>query len=288
MANTLYNPSAGDIYYTAAGVAITSSTQPKVDGGAAANLGADQTLLDDVPHGQGADAAHGFVGSRLYGCHTQRTGVVFWGSEVSASAIATNSGKLKITTGTAHGLSVGNVLIIYGHTPTAGGVSVVNGIARVVSVTDTTNFTVDVDYEAGTGTKYRAANTSYNYATMTAGRYIMCGGGASCDYLAGVAYTGSRGCASDYGIRRNIHKAETFRNHGEATAIRAGYWNIYTGKWDTAPTATNDSIGDVAGSTVTDGTADHEANASRSNQGELVYQIGTPTPTLRDYPAKTG
>ena len=73
-----------------------------------------------------------------------------------------------------------------------------------------------------------------------------------------------------------------------ATAIRTGYWNEYSGVYSTRPSESNASIGNVAGSTVTDGTADHEANVSRSFRGELTYMDGSLTPHSEDYDLPTG
>ena len=114
--------------------------------------------------------------------------------------------------------------------------------------------------------------------------------------IAGTSDTTLRSGGSDYkngvlaeSLRRSIHKVETAMRHlAVATAIRAGYWDIFNGVFTTAPTNTNDSIGDVGGSTVTDGTADQAALPTYALPGELVYKEPAPLPIQDDYQAKTG
>lgn len=81
--------------------------------------------------------------------------------------------------------------------------------------------------------------------------------------------------------QRSINKLEAMRTERVSEAIRAGYWDIYSGTWSTAPTAANDiaSFG-----------ADHAATPSLAVPGELVYKTsGNPgAPTQDDYKAKTG
>ena len=75
---------------------------------------------------------------------------------------------------------------------------------------------------------------------------------------------------------RSIHKRESFKVSRIATAIRANYFNRYTGLWTTSPTSTTDSPG-----------ADHAAAPTRAVPGELVYKLGQPVPIMADYSAKT-
>lgn len=44
------------------------------------------------------------------------------------------------------------------------------------------------------------------------------------------------------GLIRGIHKLETLRTRRLTTAIRAGYWNIFTGQFTTPPTVAVDSL----------------------------------------------
>jgi hypothetical protein len=75
---------------------------------------------------------------------------------------------------------------------------------------------------------------------------------------------------------RLLHKRESYKVRQIATAIRAGYWNIYTGQWSVLPTATTENPG-----------VDNAATPTRTKPGELVYRTGARLPVRDDYKAKT-
>jgi len=79
------------------------------------------------------------------------------------------------------------------------------------------------------------------------------------------------------GNLRLLHKRESYKVSRIATAIRAGYWNMYTGSWTTLPTSTTESPG-----------TDEAATPTRSVPGELVYKTGAKVPVQDNYKAKTG
>ena len=95
--------------------------------------------------------------------------------------------------------------------------------------------------------------------------------------LGGVDNTSLVTTANDPTQLRSIHKRESYKVNKIATAIRAGYWNIYTGTWTTPPTATTESPG-----------TDEAATPTRSVPGELVYKTGAKVPVQDNYKAKTG
>lgn len=106
--------------------------------------------------------------------------------------------------------------------------------------------------------------------------------------LAGsVSNTFLRSGASDLGSRRSIHRQEKVRTTRTTTAIRAGYWNIYTGTWSTTPTTAVDNFWDIANDTTSSTSTDQAATPTRSVPGELTYKLGQPSPVSVDYPAKT-
>lgn len=77
---------------------------------------------------------------------------------------------------------------------------------------------------------------------------------------------------------RSINKRESYRSPGTATAIRAGYYNLYTGSFSPAPTSVTETPG-----------TDNAANPTRSAPGELVFRTGAKLPVRNyDYKAKTG
>lgn len=96
--------------------------------------------------------------------------------------------------------------------------------------------------------------------------------------LSGVSNTVLQSGADQPGLIRSIHKLETLRTRRLTTAIRAGYWNIYSGVFSTAPTVAVDSLGN-----------DDAATVSRSAPGELVFlSSGAKLDRTHDYTAKTG
>jgi hypothetical protein len=82
---------------------------------------------------------------------------------------------------------------------------------------------------------------------------------------------------------RGIHKLEVLRTRRLATAIRAGKWNIYKGKFLNNQNQTADNPV-VAVDTLADDTA---AMPTRSVPGRLVYRTGAKLPVQDTYKAKT-
>lgn len=94
--------------------------------------------------------------------------------------------------------------------------------------------------------------------------------------LSGVNNSYLQSGASDPGNIRSIHKLEVLRTRKLTTAIRAGYWNIYSGRWGTDPSIVVDTLA-----------SDNAASPSRDMPGELVYKTGAPVPVQDNYKAKT-
>lgn len=96
------------------------------------------------------------------------------------------------------------------------------------------------------------------------------------DTLSGVSNTYLLSGAAVPGNIRSIHKIQSVRTRRLTTAIRAGYWNIFSGTFSTSPVVAVDTFD-----------TDDAANPSRSAPGELVYKTGAPVPVQDDYKAKT-
>ena len=285
----IVNPAAGDDYFDRDGVATTANTQPRKNLGRAHNLGLGATEgsagMSRIK--QGKLAPINVFGSQVI--VSARQGVQ--GADVSGAVAITsaaNSSGLTDYTLASHVLVVGESIVVL---DTNG---ILSGPQRVVSLPDANSFVTDKPFVTGAGTLTYGA-VQGDFATMTAGRYLI--RRQRDGFLRGQGSTLLRSGASDYGIRRSIHKAEAFRDTGVAAAVRAGFWDIFSGVFSTAPTVGNDSIGDVSGSTVTDGTADHAATPTRIIPGELVFrQSGVQTAgeaatdgvLILDYPEKTG
>lgn len=103
-------------------------------------------------------------------------------------------------------------------------------------------------------------------------------GGVSRDFLTHSA--------DDAGNARSIHRQEVVTTTRTATAIRAGYWDIYSGSWSTSPTTATDAFWDIANDTTSSTSTDDAASPTRSVPGELTYKLGQPVPVSTDYSAK--
>ena len=107
--------------------------------------------------------------------------------------------------------------------------------------------------------------------------------------IAGVASSVLSTSANNPAQLRSINKVETIKSNGVATAIRAGYWNVYTGKWSTNPTAVSANTTGVPTSGQSQFGNDDAATPTRSAPGELVFRTGAKLPVRdRDYSAKNG
>lgn len=282
------NPAAADIAKDVSGSAISDTNQPTLNKGRATNLGisGSTTRLGFTRIDMG-DGGRTIFGSQVLVSARQGVSAADVSGTTSITSVA-SSGGLCLFTLAAHGLSVGDSIVV------ADSSGKVNGPQRVVAVPLSSTFKTDKPYKSGAGT-LTYGTVQGTFGVMTAGNYIV-------RRLSGVTLRGTasdllRSGGSDYHIRRSIHKVEHGRTTKVAAAIRAGYWDIYNGVFTTAPSDADDSIGNVAGSTVTNGTADHAATPTRAVPGELVYRqsgvqtAGTGTADgvqLNDYPAKTG
>lgn len=103
-------------------------------------------------------------------------------------------------------------------------------------------------------------------------------GGVSNDFLTHAA--------NDTANARSIHRQEVVTTTRTATAIRAGYWDIYSGSWSTSPTTATDAFWDIANDTTSSTSTDDAASPTRSVPGELTYKLGQPVPVSTDYSAK--
>lgn len=101
--------------------------------------------------------------------------------------------------------------------------------------------------------------------------------------LATVSNTVLRSGALQPGLIRGIHKLETLRTRRLTTAIRAGKWNIYKGKFLNNQNGTADNPV-VAVDSLANDTA---ATPSRNVPGRLVYRTGAKLPVRDVYKAKT-
>lgn len=84
---------------------------------------------------------------------------------------------------------------------------------------------------------------------------------------------------------RAVNGIETFDSPGTATAIRAGYWNIYTGQWSTDPTVSYNNMHKAVTGTAN---IDNNVHVSRSYTGSLTFLNGSKNPVNQNYDSKKG
>lgn len=81
--------------------------------------------------------------------------------------------------------------------------------------------------------------------------------------LAGVNSNALQTPANNPAQLRSINKRESYVSEGYSTAFRAGYFNLYTGRWSVAPTPVTENPG-----------TDNAASVTRAAPGTLRYRLG--------------
>lgn len=124
-----------------------------------------------------------------------------------------------------------------------------NGNGNVFASTVIPSGSTVVDYAT---TALTSGTFAYNNQKPTAKRYSILISGTSNSFLQ----TG----AARPELVRSIQKLETLRTRRLTTAIRAGYWNIYSGTFSTQPTNAVDSLA-----------TDYAAEPTQAAPGQIVY-----------------
>lgn len=254
------------------------NAEVNIDGGTSIALGtavASGSVMTDLVE-FGIDRVDGIFGSTVL--QSNEIFGAFHITPVTITSVADDSGTCVFTLNT-HGLTAGTVINITGSTS-----GNVDGVQTITAVTANT-FDTDKVYTAS-ATAGLYATVAGTFATMTAGEYVQRG---YRQVIAGGQYTYT-GFGSDFGIRRSIHKLESLYTRRVATAIRAGYWNVFTGEFSTEPTVADDLPDMETGSGL--GTGDEAATPTRLDPGHLVYRVsgqpdGTFGPIVDQYSAKT-
>ena len=257
------------------GSAITA-TSTKIDGGSSIALGTA------VPSGS-AITAQLQLGGRLdvHGSQVVQSKNVFGAFTATPVALTSvadaggaNAGFCDFTLA-GHGLVVGQVFSVSGSTS-----GNIDGVHKIIAVPDANSIVTDMPYVAS-ATAGSYSLVAGRFASMTAGVYLI--RGYSLVVAAGQVTMKTYG---HQGTRRSIHKLEHMYSRLVATAIRAGYWNVFTGTFSTDPTVQDDAS--TWGS-------DNAANPTYAIPGELVYRTSGQQDgatgygvTTDDYEAKTG
>lgn len=120
---------------------------------------------------------------------------------------------------------------------------------------------------------------AYNNNRPTAQRYTT--------LISGVSNSILRSGADVPSLVRGIAKSETIRTRRTTTAIRAGYFNIYTGLFTTPPTAAVDNWWSISGNTTSATSTDVAASPTRAVPGRLVYKTGKLNPVVDSYKSES-
>jgi hypothetical protein len=276
--NTTGTDVTGNDFYDVSNAAISS--QPKVLGGAImAAKGA--SIVDNIAFGQPQSF---YNSTRVY--RGARNGVTAASITTTISGtVTTSGGYVGIATPATHGLAIGTRLNVG---PSGTGASIVvagprmakNALYGVQTITATGAAGIVTDRVYATA--YASAqvycdalNASANFATLTANKYVVAHGNTYT--LAGVSNTAMKNMGTS--TRHSIHWRRGFRTTKVVTAMRAGYYNYFTGKWSTAPTiALDNAVGGM--------NTDTQSTLTHDEQGNLIYKYAI-NPTTATYAART-
>jgi hypothetical protein len=124
-----------------------------------------------------------------------------------------------------------------------------------------------------------AGTFAYNNNRPTAQRYTTLISGVSNSILSSGADVPS--------LVRSIARSETIRTRRTTTAIRAGYFNIYTGLFTTPPTAAVDNWWSISGNTTSATSTDVASSPTRAVPGRLVYKTSKLNPVVDSYKSES-
>jgi len=249
--------SGSDSYFDNAGTATTSSTQPKNDGGAATAIESSSTKLDRV--GLGLDD---ILTNQVIAGFQQSVISASVGDAVTATSVTGSVGGTSgycVFTKAAHGLVVGNVLVVSGSTA--------NSLKTIHTITakDTNTFTTDV--------KYEASATAGNYQLVGNSAYINTQNNYQISQqLTTLITTANSTALMGNVVLDSIHKVRKFYTDLTATAVRGGYWNFVTGSFTNGyPAVSSNVTYDQDGTLVSDGSTDTATNPTAAAYTYVTY-----------------
>jgi hypothetical protein len=279
MSVNITNSAGGVSFYTNAGVALATGSLPKAKTGAmlcpsTSNTGmiAQATLGKSLRNGRSVvkQTSQNVIAANL------SAGIG------SGTIVVANSGGYCSYRASGHGLSAGIVVSIADTSGACAGV-------QMITAAGTDNFTTTKSStfyaNAGTVTYYQP-NTSYTFASMKKGQYIMMRGGANTEYLSGVSgFTKLRSGGSPQ-MPMNDKSIKAFKPSYEVLAakgLRAGYWNVTTGKWTTLVQKSSTVMVYTCANAQAVQTTDKEGNSSQTYPGILVYKSAALNPSKSVY-----
>jgi hypothetical protein len=253
-----YRLYTGGPYKQRDGSAITSSSTD-INGGSAQSVGTSENLRRTTARTGNTSTGGLFEASA--GVTTVTVGNNL-NSGGNGNQIGGSGGYLQITfDDPPAGIAVGNFVYVQGTLDFKDGVYEVTGFSG-------TTLTLNTPDNA-------------NWSTETNwGVYIIVGTlGATTDVILG---TGRNEI-----VRDKVHRITALRTRKVATALRAGYWNIFTGTFSTEPTEQNDYASmDQDGTDVPDDEAKNMVGGYNVG-GEFVYRHGGRTAKTTEYERRT-
>ena len=301
------NPDGTNTYFTAAGVPWASGStyyadQPKVVGGAMLSkfgTTAGMASLDPVVPGQASFYNAGVKNPTTYRGLNNGVTSVFSSGSCGAFRALPSGGYCAFTGTTVNDyFRVGTILYIGPSGASTTVVASTSGINSIYGVHTVTTSTIgsmdfvtdkkDIKGIADAASKNfkvtaQALSASYTFSNINKGAYV---GSKLTNQIAGVYDTTLRSMSNNpsqngLDIHRSIKKREAFRTTKILTALRAGSYNRFTGKWNVAPTVANDAGTGAATGAMT---ADHAATvnprkaAAQGVTAEIVIKSGKPKP----------
>lgn len=285
MANLIYNPARGADFYTVQGAATASGacTGIKIVGGSMQKVATSAaTNTNGISLGKAAGVS--YYPGVFAGLQNATYRLNISGARLNYTMYSASGGFCFFTGVTSHGCTLNQYVVIgpSGTGAVSNGVrskkDILYGTHKITALTSgafQTNLVYDANY-SGQQVELLTPNQLATFAVgPTAGKYII---PRLTSTLAGVTNTGY---AAGNKVTRSIHFRVGLRTTKVTTALRAGYWNKYTGVWTTLPSLSSDiaTVGtDHAGGTTF---------PTRAVPGEITYKDGgAPKPVNRTYSAK--
>lgn len=268
-----YRLYTGGPYKQRDGSAITASSTD-VNGGAAKNISSSETLTRSDFHEGNYETTS--VETNAYSAVPADMVL----SQATDATWSNSSGYCTVELNTTHGLIEGQLILINGDS-----IPTTLTYAKVTSIVNTTTFKIDLAFN---NHDINSQATIYisrgNFSSQDADNFIM---KKHIGEVHGQAHTKLASGAADYG-RNKVHRITAVRTRKVATAIRSGYWNIFTGSFTSTPNSTNDYASmDTDGTNVPDDEAKNIVGGYNVG-GEFAYRSGGRTARTSEYERGNG
>lgn len=261
MATKIVNPTGETRFYTTAGAAIGSTTQPNNVESTATGPGTVSTSTGDVRNSSIVKKQELTINRNTFPSDTLTANDLFGGAGFTTSG--TNDDGVTYTSNVGDteslndsGVAAGDLIYVAGY------------ITKLVSLSAD-----EITYE-----QIPVAAGSVDGNTLYILKRDLLKGDAVGQYVGIMLAEELRGAANTAilsgttGPDRGVNKTEKIRTTRTATAINAGYWDKLNGAWTTKPTVADDST-DL---TIT-------SDNAPTDSGKVTFLSGSATPTNTAY-----